>query len=262
MTNTADYVFHNVPAQLNPLETFLDPFTSAELDEIVVGKGWRCMDLGAGGGSVTRMLAERVGPQGWVTAVDQDVHMVPSLPNVDIHTRDMSRDEPLPGEGGLDLIHARLLTHHLPNRREVVHRFAEALRPGGWLLLGEFIRTPPRALVMPDPVKGEIFTRVVTGFYDMMEAKGIHGYWGEEVHETMLEAGLTSVRTRWLAESWTGGEYGCKLLHNNIAQKRDAIVEMGVPAEDIDVFLNEIMGDPSVVIRSHQFLSIRGRRPE
>ncbi|MEU5987384.1 methyltransferase domain-containing protein [Spirillospora sp. NPDC047418] len=262
MTNTADYVFHNVPDQLVPLEAFLDPFTGGELDEIGVAKGWRCMDLGAGGGSVTRMLAERVGPEGRVTAVDQDVHMVPSLPNVDVHTRDMSEDRPLPGEGPWDLVHARLLTHHLPNRREVVHRFAEALRPGGWLLLGEFIRSEPRALAMPDAARRDIFTRVVDGFHDIMEAKGIDGYWGEQVHATMLAAGLTPVRTRWHAETWTGGDHGCKLLHNNILQKRDAIEASGVPAEDVDVFLNDIMHDPAVVIRGHQFVSIRGRRPE
>ena len=42
------------------LERFHDPFTVRHLDAIGVGPGWSCLDAGAGSGSVTRMLAERV----------------------------------------------------------------------------------------------------------------------------------------------------------------------------------------------------------
>jgi len=43
--------------RLRLLEEYHDPVTTSQLDAIGVGEGWRCLDVGAGGGSVTRMLA-------------------------------------------------------------------------------------------------------------------------------------------------------------------------------------------------------------
>ena len=44
-------------ARLRLLEELHDPLTISQLDAIGVGEGWRCLDVGAGGGSVTRLLA-------------------------------------------------------------------------------------------------------------------------------------------------------------------------------------------------------------
>ena len=37
-----------------------------------------------------------------------------------------------------DLIHARLVLSHLPQRRDVLVRLVQALRPGGWLVIEDF----------------------------------------------------------------------------------------------------------------------------
>jgi SAM-dependent methyltransferase len=262
MPNTARYAFHNMPAHLSPLETFLDPITQAELDEISIGEGWHCLDLAAGGGSVTRMLSEAAGQTGRVTAIDQDTHMLTGLPNVDIYQQDMDKRDPLPVSGPFDLIHARLLTHHLAHRREVVSDLAAVLRPGGWMLLGEFIATEPKVMSAPSEADAGIFRRVMQGLYDALGADGIDLAWGECVHGAMQEAKLESVRTRWYAETWVGGTYGCMLARNNVTQKRDQIAATGVPLADIDRFTQTLMEDPAMAVRSHMFCSIRGRRPE
>ncbi|MFI9154625.1 class I SAM-dependent methyltransferase [Streptomyces sp. NPDC053367] len=259
-TNTADYVFHNVPEQLTPLQAFLDPFTRNELLELGVPAGARCLDLGAGGGSVTRMLSGLAGPRGTVTAIDQDVHMIPGGPNITVHTQDLGSGEPLPVSGPFDIIHARLLTHHLDNRVELVHRLAGELKPGGWLLLGEFVRSKPRVVAAPSEEDAEIFRTVLDGLYDVMTATHTHGDWGHHVETTMMDAGLVNTRTRWHFESFHGGSHGCRLLQNNVAQKRDDIVAHGLPAADVDRFVNVLMTDPRMVVRSHEFISVRGQR--
>ena len=50
-----------------------DPSTFAHMDRLGLAPGWRCWEVGAGGDSVVRWLAERVGPQGYVLATDIDV---------------------------------------------------------------------------------------------------------------------------------------------------------------------------------------------
>ena len=49
-----------------------DPHTIRHLEQIRVGHGWSCIDVGAGGGSIARWLGARVGPTGRVVATDLD----------------------------------------------------------------------------------------------------------------------------------------------------------------------------------------------
>ena len=84
-------------ARLRLLEEYHDPLTSSQLDAIGVGEGWRCLDVGAGGGSVTRMLADRVGSAGSVLAVDLDPRLLEELASdrVEVRRHDLMSD-PLP----------------------------------------------------------------------------------------------------------------------------------------------------------------------
>ncbi len=76
----ADYVpayrldngWRDARRRLQMLEAVYDPLTLRHLEMVGVGPGWRCLEVGAGAGSITRALAERVGPQGRVAAVDLD----------------------------------------------------------------------------------------------------------------------------------------------------------------------------------------------
>ncbi len=52
-------------------DVYRRPLATA-LDRLGLGAGWRCVDVGAGGGDVTVALAEMVGREGRVYAVDSD----------------------------------------------------------------------------------------------------------------------------------------------------------------------------------------------
>lgn len=58
--------------RLRLLEVCRDPGTIGRLDRLGVSCGWRCLEVGAGHGSIARWLAERVGPTGSVLAADID----------------------------------------------------------------------------------------------------------------------------------------------------------------------------------------------
>src|SRR5205085_6144894 len=110
------------------LAAVYDPMTAGHFDLLGVGPGWRCLEVGAGGGSVVRHLAERVGPTGRVLATDIEprfLEPLAGLDNVDVARHDIVVD-PLP-EAQFDLIHARLVLIHVPERLAVLHRLAAAL---------------------------------------------------------------------------------------------------------------------------------------
>jgi tRNA A58 N-methylase Trm61 len=74
MTNDPHYVFKaDARDRLRAAEELLDDGTTRLLARLGVGAGWRCLEVGAGGGSIARWLANAVGPDGKVIATDVEV---------------------------------------------------------------------------------------------------------------------------------------------------------------------------------------------
>src|SRR2546421_5657265 len=135
----AEYVFDtSFPEESNRLglgEALWDPGTRARLADTGVADGWRCLEVGAGHGSVAAWLAGRVGPSGLVEAVDLRTDRLEWLTGQGVRVRrhDVFADE-LP-HAAFDLVHARLLVQHVPDRPAVVRQLCRALKPGGYLVL-------------------------------------------------------------------------------------------------------------------------------
>jgi ubiquinone/menaquinone biosynthesis C-methylase UbiE len=125
-------------ARLRLLEAIADPRSVRLLSDLPVEKGWRCAELGAGGGSMAQWLALQVGQDGSVMAVDRDVtplrHLV-GHPAIEIVQSRIEELEIAPGS--LDLIHTRNVLMHLDTADDVIGTLVDALRPGGVLLVEE-----------------------------------------------------------------------------------------------------------------------------
>ena len=137
-------------ARLRQLQT-LDGESIGYVETLGIKPGWHVLDLGAGGGSMTDWFCQRVGSTGHVVAIDRDTQNVERLPHqnlevrcVDIVAHDLEPD-------AFDLIFARLVIEHIPEREEVLNKLVAALKPGGWILMmdlhvpGRFVDpvTPP-----------------------------------------------------------------------------------------------------------------------
>jgi SAM-dependent methyltransferase len=129
---------HAWPAErirLAGLERALDGATRAHLEHLGVGPGSRCLEIGAGGGTVALWLAERVAPNGKVIATDLETDFLQAEaaghPTLEVLRHDITTED-LPT--GFDLVHARWLTEWLPDKRGALRRMVGALRPGGALL--------------------------------------------------------------------------------------------------------------------------------
>jgi SAM-dependent methyltransferase len=121
-------------ARLKLLEALCDPWTFRHLDGIGVRQGWRCLEVGAGAGSVVRWLSERVGPTGKVVAADLDPRFLGDISagNVEVRRCDITQDDIEPAS--YDLVHCRALLMQMDDPADVLRRMATALRPGGWLV--------------------------------------------------------------------------------------------------------------------------------
>jgi SAM-dependent methyltransferase len=128
------------------------------LERLGLSEGWRCVDVGAGGGDVSVALAEMVGRDGRVYAVDSDpfardevAHAAATHTQVVALTQ-AGEDLILPEQ--VDLAFCRFLLLHVVDPAVVVRRMAAVVKPGAWVVAQEPITTAGRiggiALSMPD----------------------------------------------------------------------------------------------------------------
>ena len=258
---TTTYAFaaaEHIDEQLALLEACLDPVSVAQLERLGVGPGWRCLEVGAGGGSVARWLAERVGPSGHVTATDLDISHLRVGDRVRVLRHDISAEE-LP-EGPWDLIHARLVLQHLPARRELVAKLAAGLRPGGWLLVEDFDCRHLPVAAAPDAASAELFTTVVSAILAVLEAAGADLSWGMAAYAVLRAEGLCDVAADARTAVWSGGTPGCLLYATNARQLADRLHHYGADCSTVERF-RALMADPAFAAPSYLLVSTRGRRP-
>lgn len=259
------YLFENAAApsqsRLDSLEHCFDAATRANIQALGISAGWRCLEVGSGNGSVAHWLAERVGPAGTVTATDIDPSLMRSpVENLDIRQHDIVTDE-LP-EGHFDLVHARLVLLHLPQRRQVVERIFRALKPGGYLLIEDFdVTWQLPVLAAPDQASSALFHKVVNGIHELLCQAGMSPAWAREAYACLTQVGYTQLGHRGFCDVWKGGSIGASLHHANAMQVAENLIANGMATQqELDAF-SALTEDPRFAVSSYLMLSTWGRRP-
>jgi SAM-dependent methyltransferase len=260
--DASPYVFDNHSEHAFDQHRFLaaayDPMTTERLAQTGVGPGWRCLEVGAGGGSVARWLARRVAPTGRVTATDIKPERIPATEGLEVLRHDIVRD-PLP-EGAFDLIHSRLVLLHLPERIAVLDRLVRALKPGGVLQLDEFDITYGPGLLMPGREAAELYDTFLETKIRVMERAGAAPAWGREAADAMRRAGLTDVDPRPRLEAWDADSPGVHLIAHHTRHLRDQFVREGMTDRQL-ADVRALLADPGFRASSCVVYSVQGRRP-
>jgi SAM-dependent methyltransferase len=177
------------------LAALFDASTFRHLAALGVGPGWRIWEVGAGGPTVPAWLAEHTGPDGEVVATDIDPSRIAGPnppPNLRILRSDVGLDPP--PEGPFDVVHARLLLVHVPQRTQALAAMVSVLRPGGWLVVEE-ADPALQPLLCPedDGPAQELANRLKRGFRQLMADRGVDLAYGRRLPRLLRQAGLVDV---------------------------------------------------------------------
>jgi SAM-dependent methyltransferase len=241
------------------LSDAFDAGTQRHLTAVGVSAGWRCLEVGGGGGSIARWLAERVGPTGHVLVTDIDPRHLrfPDLPDVEVRVHDIAVDE-LPA-ASFDLVHARLVLVHVAEREAALANMIAALKPGGWLVDEEFDSS-----VFPDPVlsPGETLLKTHVALSQTLDDRGVDRTFGRRLFSRLRALGLERVASEGRTFMWPAGSPGTAMVRANYSQLRAEMIAAGhlTQAEfDRDI---AALDDPDFLMPSPVLWAAWGQKPQ
>lgn len=263
MTRADGYLLDNQQTEagrrFEALATLFDPTTFRHLERFGVGPGWRCWEVGAGGTSVVSWLAKKVGPTGKVVATDIDTSWAASVARspVEVRVHDVGAEEP-PGEG-FDLVHARLVLVHVPDRERALQSMIKALRPGGRILV-EDADPSLQPLLCPEEYGPEqqLANRLRQGFRSLLAGRGADLAYGRKLPRLLRDAGLRGVE----ADAYFPvTSPACEALESaTVRQIRDQLVTAGLATqEEIDQHLANV-ATGSMDLATAPMISAWGRK--
>ena len=249
--------------RLRLLAEALAPATRSLLAEAGVRPGSVCLDVGCGGGDVTRELARAAGPSGRVLGVDLDEVKLgiarrecaeAGLGNVAFAACDVTAWE---SSDVFDVIYARFLLTHLADPGRLLRSLRPRLRPGGRIIVedidfrGHFAEPACPA-----------FDRYVELYTKSVENRGADANIGPRLPGLLREAGFEDVRMRLTQPG--GLDVRVKLMaamtFESISETilRDGLIgedELRRAIEELYAFC----GDPDTVVAGPRVIQAWGR---
>ena len=262
MTTSNTYTFNNAWAnergRLDALEGLADPGTIRHLTALGVRPGLLCLEVGGGGGSIARWLAEKVAPDGRVVVTDLNTKHLDPLKSDVVEVRQHNIVTEELEEGVYDLVFSRLVLEHIPERLDVLAKMVRALKPGGWL----FIESVDSMSVLPVSDFGyELHEKSQSVRLAEFRSGGLDTFFGRKQPGALRAAGLVDIGNEgrvWVMEA---GSPGAEWLRLSMTQVRARLVGANkLTDEELDEELRNLT-HPDFLGLSPTIMAAWGRKP-
>ena len=207
-------------------------------------KGWSAIDCGCGPIGGLAVMAEMAGQAGRIVGVDfneaavQRARTVVSaleLGNVEVVAGDLHELDPAALGGPFDLAYTRLFLMHQPDPLRTLRRISGLLRPGGWLVAQEVLRSPPpRSHPHLEALSG--YWNVV---YEVLDRTGVPAGAVEDLPRSARRAGLEVAGMNGCFLT-LDPEVGFGLHASSLAAIRERATSLGIAAGRVDDLVGEI----------------------
>ena len=247
--------------RLRLLERVYDPVTTRHLETLGVTRGWNCLEVGAGAGSIATWLSGKVGPEGKIVATDINTRFLQPIPDspIVIRQHDILKD-PLE-ENQYDLVHCRTLLMWLRDPEKALRKMADAVRPGGWLMLEEtdygsilsVDASNPSAIVFSDTWR--------RGIEFLRKNRIADPYFGRRVQNLIDQLGFIDGKN----EGWTricrGGEPMARFDLAAAQMAAQPMIDAGFLAPETLEMMQKLLMDTTFDYPGLTMFSAWGRKP-
>ena len=244
--------------RLEALAALLDPFTFHQLKQIGIEPGWRCLEIGAGLGTVSQWLAEQLGEQGEVLCTDLQTDFIADIehPRIRVEMRDIT--QPPPEREQFDLAVARAVHHHIPDRDAAARNLISAVRPDGHILYVE----PDFHPVFCDD--HPVWKRLWQAFFQWGERRDIDYYTGRRVPAQLAAIGMDIVSVRGETVLFNGSE-ASKAARDLYRMTFDAVlqpmIDQGFLSKSDSEDAYALLDNPEAWLMSLCFFATHARKP-
>jgi SAM-dependent methyltransferase len=242
------------------LTRIADPITARRLTDLGVGPGWRCLEVAAGSGSVARWLAGRVGREGRVVATDLNPRFLGghALPNLEVRRHNILEDDLEAAH--YDLVHCRALLMHLPDPVRALRRLADAVRPGGWLLVEEADGSTSFGAADPGHPRAAEFDRSARALWAALKTAGtVDLDFGRRLPALFESLGARDIGHEGVTLTARGGDPMARFVQMTYKLVKDRMVAAGVLTEAEFDQLQGAYDDPSFWFVSFTLCGAWGR---
>jgi SAM-dependent methyltransferase len=250
--------------RLDVLARVHGPHTTQLLDRVGVPEGARCLDVGCGGGHVSRELARRTGDDGSVVAIDMDSTVLEraradaaadGVANLEFRCGDATDIDGAP----FDLAYARFLLCHVGNPADVLAAMVAALEPGGVVIVED---TDFTACVSYPPCVA--YERWVALYRETVRRRGGNADIGPMLPSMLFDAGVQDVGVAMHQPCALDGDI--KLMSPLTLERiGDSVVNEGVATADevaaIGAELAEFCADPTTLLSTPRVVQSWGVTP-
>jgi ubiquinone/menaquinone biosynthesis C-methylase UbiE len=169
-------------------------------------QGWQVLDVGCGTGAISKGIALKVGPTGYVTGIDNTAYFIKSgketyadVENLDLIHTDLFAYKP---EIKYDLIVAARVLQWLNNPLEAIIKLKSMLKPGGILSILDYNHEALEWQPQP-PVS---MSRFYATFLRWRSDAGMSNQMADELEQLFADAGLSDIEILKANEVYKKGE--------------------------------------------------------
>jgi SAM-dependent methyltransferase len=246
-----DHGLKGEAARLALMSRLLDPMHRRQIEMLHVGRGARTLEVGCGNASISAWLADVVSPGGHAVASDIDVSLAVERPDLELREHDILSGPVEPRD--FDLVTARAVLHHLPDREKAIENMVASLKPGGYILLIEpdFL---PVSVAEPEEVR-----EFWDGWLTWARGRGIDYHVGRSLAPRLAKLGLEEVAGAAETAVYNGGSPWADYWRQTIVELREELIGSGnVDGEAIETFLAQC-ADPAWWTQTIAFTAVRAR---
>ncbi|MEM9632116.1 MAG: methyltransferase domain-containing protein [Pseudomonadota bacterium] len=244
--------------RLVALAELLDPYTFHILEQLDIQPSWECLEVGAGIGTVSKWIADRLTGTGNVLCTDLQTKFIDEIEHPHLRTEQLDIRQSPHHRDCFDLAVVRTVHQHMADHYEAARNLADMVRPGGYLLYIEPDIHPAFSDQHP------AWKRVWQAIFQWGERRDIDYFTGRKVADQLSEIGLKVISVKGETALFNGRDVS-NPAHTVYRMTLDIVlpelVELGYLSQTDCEEINTLLDNPKVWLMSFCFFATLARKP-